>query len=379
MTHAADIVVCGGGPVGTAFAGALARAQLDVVMIERGGDAPALRPVALSHGSRLFLEDLDAFAGLAATPIGTIHVSQRGAFGRTVMTAAELGVPALGYVADLGAIAAHLRSRLAPTMVRGRIAAWTGGAEHAEVRVEREGATAETWRARLVVLADGTGGVRAGLAQRDYQQAAVVAALRTSRSAPGVAYERFTEDGPIALLPHLDGHALVWTVRREDAQALVDLDETAFRARLEQAFGGRLGRIVAAEQRASYPLQLRFQREPIAAPRVLAIGNAAQTLHPVAGQGLNLGLRDAAELAALVRATPRDALGDDAFLQRAATARVLDRRTAIGITDALVRAFGAPYPGASLVRGLGLAALDGLPPARRFFAKRMMFGTRALP
>jgi 2-octaprenyl-6-methoxyphenol hydroxylase len=379
MTRQVDVLVAGGGPVGVAFARALARSGIDSVVVERGrGDTQAFRPVALAHGSRLFLDELDAFAGLLTTPITTIHVSQRGSFGRTVMTAAEFALPALGYVADLGDIATHLARRLAPTTVHGRVVSWYGGDEYAAVRIERDGGDAEHWQARLLVLADG-GGVRAGLAQRDYGQSAVVAAVSTSRPAPGIAYERFTHDGPIALLPHRAGHALVWTVRREDASALVAADEHAFLRRLEATFGGRLGRFTTALQRAAYPLQLRFQHEPIAAPRVLAIGNASQTLHPVAGQGLNVGLRDAAELAMLVRATPARALGDATFLHRAAAARALDRRAAIGVTDALVRVFGVAHPAAALVRGLGLVALDGLPPARRFFARRMIFGTRALP
>jgi 2-octaprenyl-6-methoxyphenol hydroxylase len=379
MTVDIDVLVLGGGPVGVAFAGALAGSGVDVVVACRTGEGVMpLRPVALSHGSRLFLEQLHAFAGLEATPLTTIHVSQRGGFGRTVMHADEFGLPALGYVADLGAIGAHLGATTAARTVRGEVVSWCGGAERAEARMTGD-TTSETWRPRLLVLADGHGGVRAGLSQRDYRQSAVVALVRTSRTMPGVAYERFTPEGPIAMLPYGEGRALVWTVAPDEGDRLLALDERTFLRSLEAAFGGRLGRMTAASRRAAYPLQLRFQRETVAAPRVLAIGNAAQTLHPVAGQGLNLGLRDAAELAALVRATPPQDLGSDEFLRRAAAARALDRRAAIGVTDALVRAFGSDHPALSLLRGLGLAALDGVPPARRFFARRMIFGTRALP
>jgi 2-octaprenyl-6-methoxyphenol hydroxylase len=379
MKAEVDILVLGGGPVGLAFAGALRGSGLDVLVADRGGEAAMpLRPVALAHGSRLFLDGMQAFAGLDATPITTIHVSQRGGFGRTVMRAEELGLPALGYVAELGAIGAHLATAIAPRTVRGDVTDWSGGPDRAQARIEGERGT-ETLRPRLLVLADGHGGVRAGLSQRDYGQSAVVALVRTSRAAPGVAYERFTPEGPIAMLPRGDGYALVWTVAPEDAARLLALEEPAFLERLQAAFGGRLGRMTSASRRAAYPLQLRFQRETVAAPRVLAIGNAAQTLHPVAGQGLNLGLRDAAELAAHVRAAPAGELGGEAFMRHAAAGRAVDRQAAIGVTDALVRVFGSDHPALTALRGAGLAALDGLPAARRFFARRMIFGTRALP
>jgi 2-octaprenyl-6-methoxyphenol hydroxylase len=157
------------------------------------------------------------------------------------------------------------------------------------------------------------------------------------------------------------------------------MDEAAFLEALAGTFGGRLGRFLAAGPRTSYPLVLRFQRDPVAAPRVVLVGNAAQTLHPVAGQGLNLGLRDAAELGALIRAAPRDELGTPAFGARVTAGRAPDRLATIGMTDSLVRMFSNTNPALAIARGLGLMALDLAPPARRFFARRMVFGARALP
>jgi len=379
VSGSVDVLIAGGGPVGTVLAGSLAGSGLDVLVVDAGRpQGETLRPIALSHGSRLLLERLDAFAGLAQTPIHAIHVSQRGGFGRTLLTCEEFDLPALGYVANLPELAAHLGTRIAPPTLRARVVGWEGGEAAARVRVERDGAQ-EEWRARLVVIADGGGGARAGLAQRDYHQVAIVAAVAVEAESAGVAWERFIPGGPLALLPFRERYALVWTVPSAAAPRLLESPAADFLARLGAAFGGRLGRFVSVEGRAAYPLQLRFQRETAAAPRVLVVGNAAQTLHPVAGQGLNLGLRDAGELAELVRATPATELGAASFLARAARARALDRNATIGLTDLLVRAFSNTNPAVALARGLGLAALDVLPPARRFLARRMIFGSRALP
>lgn len=379
MAASVDVLIAGGGPVGSVLAASLARSGLEVALVDPG-EPPAgrLRPIALSHGSRMVLEGLGAFAGLAATPIETIHVSQAGGFGRTVMRREELALPALGYVVDRAALAAHLAARAADRRVAGRVLRWEGGEDEARATI-RSADGDELWTAKLLVLADGAGHVGPGTSQRDYGQVAISAEVRTEAAPRGVAWERFTPQGPLALLPFAGHYALVWTVAAGAADRLAGCDEPSFLAALGAAFGGRLGRFLAAGPRASFPLALRFRRDPVAAPRVLAIGNAAQTLHPVAGQGLNLGLRDAAELARVIRATPRGALGTREFAARAAATRSADRFATIGATDALVRVFSNANPAFALARGIGLAALDLAPPARRFFARRMIFGARALP
>ena len=379
MARDVDVLIAGGGPVGAVLAASLEASGLDVALIDPGEPARGrLRPIALSHGSRLVLEGIGAFDGLEATPIETIHVSQAGGFGRTVMRREELRVPALGYVVDLSTLAAHLAPLASRVRVRGRVVHWEGGADSASATVAGD-AGEQVWSARLVVLADGSGNAGPGISQKDYGQVAIAATVRSEEAPRGVAWERFTAQGPLALLPFADRYAMVWTVAASAAERLLAMDERAVLGALADTFGGRLGRFLEAGPRTSYPLALRFQREPFAAPRVVLVGNAAQTLHPVAGQGLNLGLRDVAELAAIVRTTPREELGTSAFVARVTSSRAADRYATIGLTDGLVRMFSNSNPVLAVARGLGLVALDLAPPARRFLARRMIFGARALP
>lgn len=384
MPHT-DVVIAGGGPVGSALAVALADAGLAVRLFEpRLEPDSKFRPIALSHGSRLILERLDLFDRFPATPIETIHVSHAGGFGRTVLRSEEHGVAALGYVCDLGDFARALALASASQRSPGRVSGWQPREDDVVVSVEHE---TQPISARLLVLADGGPNAlqAAGRAEgRDYHQAAIVALVRAERMAAGTAWERFTDEGPLALLPFAPPerelqYGLVWTVHEQRARTLAAAADDAFLAALGARFGMRLGRFIAASPRLAYPLALRYRRASLTAPRVVAIGNAAQTLHPVAGQGLNLALRDVFELARLIVESPRAALGGSSFLARFASLRRADRTAAIGVTDALVRIFASRLPGVGLARGIGLAALDLTPPARRFFARRMMLGPRGLP
>lgn len=382
----ADIVIAGGGPVGATAALALRGSGCQVVLVEpQAKPGGPMRPVALSHGSRLALERLGAFERIEATPIEAIHVSQAGGFGRTLIRCADHGLPALGYVADASRIATELLEAVGTERRVGRVAGWRVEGDRAIVSLEGDAGTSEI-SARLLVLADG--GQLAGddLALRDYAQTAIVAVVRPETVRRGTAWERFTPEGPLALLPFASAgdaahynYALVWTVRTTDAARLAGLPDDCFVAALGERFGGRLGRFAAAGPRASHPLRLWFRRSNRAGPRAVAVGNAAQTLHPVAGQGLNLGLRDAAELADLVRRTDRAQLGDASFLAAFADRRRIDRYATIGVTDFLVRVFSNDAAPLRVARGLGLAALDLLPPARRALARRMMLGARGLP
>ncbi len=385
-----EVLIAGGGPAGSTLALALADSGLAVSLVEpRAAPDPSFRPVALSHGSRLVLEGLGLFGRFPTTPIETIHVSQAGSFGRTLIRREEHGVEALGYVCALADLAAALAQASAPQRVTGRVTAWRGNHDAVAVSVEDGGVEREI-SARLLVLADGGRGEPSGARQlitRDYQQAAIVALVRTEAVQPRTAWERFTEEGPLALLPFEQAqgeqpdrrHALIWTVPAPRAHAIADAPEKAFLAALGERFGQRLGRFTATGPRSTHPLALRYRRSSVAGARVIAIGNAAQMLHPVAGQALNLGLRDAFELAQLLRDSAPAAIGAEAMLQRYAALRRIDRNLTIGITDALVRVFAVTLPGARVARGLGLAALDILPPAKRFFARRMMLGLRGVP
>jgi 2-octaprenyl-6-methoxyphenol hydroxylase len=375
-----DILIAGGGPVGATLALALRGSGLAACLVEPPG-APRgpLRPVALSHGSRMVLERVGAFARIAATPIETIHVSQAGGFGRTVIRREDHDLPALGYVADLSAIASVLLDAVGDECASGRATVWRDDGERVRVRVSGAGDEREI-AARLLVLADG--GQLAGddLALHDYAQTAIVGLVRTEIVQAHTAWERFTPEGPLALLPFAGERlAAVWTVRDRDAPALAAAPDERFAAALGERFGRRLGRFAAEGPRASYPLRLWYRRSSVAGPRAVAVGNAAQTLHPVAGQGLNLGLRDASALAELARRTPPAALGGEAFLAAFRDARRVDRYAAIGVTDLLVRVFSNDSAPLRLARGLGLAALDLAPPARRALARGMMLGTRGLP
>ena len=373
------VAVAGGGPTGLALALMLHQAGIGCEVFDArraGAGGEDRRVLALSHGSRQILDRLGAWAAIGATPISAIHVSQQGRLGRTLIEAAQAGVPSLGYVAGASGIAAALD----------RACADAGIVIHRETRVAETDAAidriflrciaterARTVSARLVAWAEGATGEGAKIVSRDYGQRALLAVLRTSKPAAGVAYERFTADGPIALLPLGQRYALVWAASCAECDAVSALDDDRFLARLDALFGGRF-RFLAADARSTFPLALRYRRTRVA-PRIVWLGNAAQTLHPVAGQGFNLALRDAAQLVRLLE----DAAdcGDATLLARHAAARRLDRLGAIGITDSLVRLFGLPGQLPAHARSAGLLALDLMPAARRFFARRMIFGARA--
>jgi 2-octaprenyl-6-methoxyphenol hydroxylase len=384
MLH--DLVIAGAGPVGATLALAVADADLDVVVVDarpEGGTLRGDRSLALSHGARLTLERLGVWTPLAAqpgavTPIVDIDISQARGFGTARLTAAEAGLPALGYVVRYLALQRALDAELAR---RGIAVRWNArvrsvGGTPAYAAVDLEGAP-DPLLARLAVVADGTGAVVAGLERRrhDYGESALVAAVWVDGAPPGLAFERFTGDGPVALLPEGDHHGLVWTAKPGRAAELLALDDDAFLARLAGHFGPRAGRFVRVADRRSFPLVLEFVPRP-AASRTVAIGNAAQTLHPVAGQGFNVGLRDAYELSRVIVATPRDALGERDMLDRYVSRRRSDRSAGIAFTHGLVTLFGADHPLLRWPRGLGLALLDALPPAKRAFTRTMLFGLR---
>jgi 2-octaprenyl-6-methoxyphenol hydroxylase len=377
-----DVLIAGGGPVGASLALALHGSGLAVGLLEPRAPRAAQadpRPVALSHGSRLILERLGVWEQLApATPIRRIHVSQRGGFGRVELDAAEARLPALGYVVDYGRLAVTLEAAL-ETVGDCRIvrAAVTGShadaaAAYAQFNAGRGPEQAAT---RLLAVADGGALASARVQVRDYHQAAVTARVTCAAPHQNVAYERFTPEGPLALLPMGEMLALVWTTTPDSAQELCALPDVGFLERLQRAFGSRLGAFRGASTRAWFPLALKTT-DRIAEPRTVALGNAAQTLHPVAGQGFNLGLRDAWELAEMVRGGGREEIGAAGQIRAYHEQRRLDRGGGVWFTDALVRLFSNDNMPLRLARGLGLAALGAAPPARNFVVRRMTFGTR---
>ncbi len=371
--------ICGAGPVGMALAALLVKrgmAPTGIALIDARPLAAAQadpRSLALSYGSSLLLDEIGAWP-VPATAIHQIHVSRRGQFGRSMIERDDEGVPALGYVTRYGELVATLaRACEQADIATIRPARVTGHLEHADgVNLKLD--DGRELEAALVVQAEGGlfGEQDAKASTRDYQQTAVIARVSASAAIAHRAYERFTEQGPLALLPQdgADGqqYALVWCVRPDTADALLALDDAAFLARLGEAFGTRLGRFTATGARASYKLGLNADARLTA--RTVAIGNAAQTLHPVAGQGLNLGLRDAAVLARLLA---QDA--SPAQLERFVAERQTDRSLTVGLTDTMARAFAHSGPAQALL-GLSLGLLDTVAPARSLLAELMMYGRR---
>src|SRR5467141_1021141 len=342
-----DVLIHGAVPVGCTLALALRDTGLRVAVFDRTSFATSFRPIALSYASRLILQRIGAWQ--SATPIETIHVSQAGGFGHARLEAGDAGVPALGYVVDYSPLAEGLRSQVEEFFAEDAVAA------------------------KCVVHA---AGAAPDAEEKRYAQDADAALVHTDPPAHSAAFERFTPEGPLALLPFAGRYAMVWSRRPEKARALAGAPDAEFLAELGAAAGSRPGRPVKVEERAVHPLVLRVRAARVA-PRAVFIGNAAQTLHPVAGQGLNLGLRDAWDLAQVWRRSGDP--GDAATLERYAARRRLDAAATIRVTDFLAGAFLGSNRFARGARGAALAALDVFPPARRFFARRMIYGPSALP
>ena len=378
-----DIVVIGAGPAGLSLALALRRIGRECLLVDARAPGAARRDprvLALSYGSRQILERLGVWGRFPATPIETIHVSQQGGFGRTVIRAADQGVPALGYVADAADLAGALETAAEDARVERRYGTRVENIAAAKAdailsTVGDQGAA--TLAARLVAHAEGAASAARGIVGRDYGQQAVICTAKIAQPAPGTAWERFTPAGPLALLPRGEVHAVVFTAATREAERLAALEDAPFLEALQQRFGERL-RFLSAGPRAAFPLVLRVRTDPTG-ERSVFLGNAAQTLHPVAGQGFNLALRDVWSLAELLRQHEGADPGAAGLLRRYAAGRRLDRGGAVGFTDGLIRLFANDNPLLRLARGGGLALLDAVPPARDFVARRMMFGARALP
>lgn len=387
MSSTSGILIVGGGPVGATLALALQSHGIAVSVLEARAAGAAhgdQRALALSYGSRLILERLGIWKELAeqATPIKTIHISQRGSFGRTRLRAEEHGQPALGYVLAYGALSAALDRALAAQAgvqitYEAEVTQILPDTSSASVRFNHDSHEHEAGHA-LVILADGgrSLGDVPGLQRKtkEYGHDALVAKVQCELSHGNIAYERFTTAGPIALLPNGGrDFSLVWTGRRAEVQRLLALPDDEFLTQLHEHFGDRVGRFLQVGKRLSFPLKLSYL-DPVTAPRLVVIGNAAQTMHPVAGQGFNIGLRDAWELAQIIAGTPVQVRGEEVMLQQYRESRKADTRGGILFTDFLVNIFSNDLLGLSPLRAGGLGLLDTVWPAKRRLVAKMSFG-----
>ena len=383
MMEHCDIAIIGGGPVGAALALALRDSGLQITLLEARQPTeanPDPRALALSYGSRLLLTRLGVWQDISAiSAIKTIHISQKNSFGRTRLKAADLGVPELGYVLPYPALHTALQNALQGNKVNlqygAAVTQLRDSTNSTEITYHKDGKE-QRLQARLVVVADGGKLLEAShpAEVRDYGQSAIIAHVSSSHPQADTAFERFTAQGPLALLPYQGGYELVWTVPHAAVDSMLQLDDASLLARLQQHFGDRVGTFLSVGPRSSFPLRLK--RAPaITLPHTVLIGNAAQTLHPVAGQGFNMGLRDAWELAQeILRSTP-DTLGSDVMLANYRKSRSLDRNAGIRFTDGLVRLFSNDLPLLGAARAASLSLLDCLPGIKKQVARRMMFGS----
>ena len=401
MTETCDIAIIGGGPVGAALALALRDSNLKICVLEARSEnavSKDARALALSYGSRLLLARLGLWDTLQdVSPIRTIHISQKQSFGRTLLHAEELNVPELGYVLPYSTLQDALQNALSPSPSpasgrgvrdsagegRGKLLYLSSASVsqlkcesgHAVINYQHDG-VAQTLLTRLAVVADG-GKL---LAQQyppkvhDYGQSALITHIACTAPKSKTAFERFTPQGPLALLPFRDGYELVWTAPHQRTQEMLAWDDAKFLHELQMHFGDRVGNFLTVGKRASFPLGLRRAPSATPMPHTVLLGNAAQTMHPVAGQGFNMGLRDAWELAQEILDAKPEELGTEAMLAAYRSHRRVDREMGIRFTDGLVKLFSNDLPLVSAARAAVLTALDCLPFAKKFVAKRMMFG-----
>jgi 2-octaprenyl-6-methoxyphenol hydroxylase len=379
-----DIVIQGGGPVGLACATWYLQKfpEAKLTLLDRNpiDDADLAnadsRGIALSHGSKILLDTIQAWPTDCAD-IHRVHVSQAGRFGRALMTREELHQDALGHIVRYRDVHLALRNALRSMQVKSPHFNW----QHIKGDDSQSNLTA-----KCIVHAEGglfktQEWVESG---RDYEQSALVGLVEVENAVPHQAWERFTAEGPLAVLPSHYGHHilnLVWCGSPTSSQDRLQLSDSEFLSSLQNEFGSRVGRFLKIQDRRLYELGLNYRKQ-ITKDNEVWIGNAAQTLHPVAGQGLNLGLRDAfllaEKLAGVFANTPEgpSAIEIQNALEDYAQSRKVDRTTTIGLTDFMARVFTSNLAPVVLARGLALSALQWLPPVKTALARQMMFGRR---
>ncbi|MEY3880032.1 MAG: hypothetical protein RIQ94_827 [Pseudomonadota bacterium] len=390
MQYDHDLLIVGGGLAGNCLALALKNTSLRIAIIEANTreqlqDSPAGdRALALASGTVMMLEKLDSWQGIshAATPIKHIHVSDRGHFGKTRLSAQKEHVDALGYVISARDLETYVADQVLKAGIElispARVTGLMSGDKEICVSL-KQGNDALNLSARLLVGADGgLSSVRQllniGQHTTEYGQTAIVTTVQSSLPHKNTAYERFTASGPLALLPIARNQcAVVWTRSTEDANALMLGSEVDFLAELQQCFGFKLGELSLSAPRRAFPLSL-IRAETMVTGRALIIGNAAHQLHPVAGQGFNLGLRDVVQLAErlIKQSDINNDIGDANFLNEYAISRKKDHDRTIGFTDAVVKIFSNKWLALALARNVGLTLLDHIPVAKTLLTRHAM-------
>lgn len=383
MTNQYDIIIVGSGMVGATLAIALADTPLNIAVVDSylpdADTQPAYndRGIALAAGSKVIFQGLDLWDDIYpySEAIKKIHISEKGGFGFTHLDAADQHISALGYVVtapDIGkALIQRLKSCENVTIIApATIIDVARTEEAAHITIDEAGSTRQLNTPLLVAADGGNSFIRDQLQfpvrEWQYNQSAVVANISASEKHHNIAYERFTHEGPVALLPMTNNrHALVWTTTPDNAEALLELDDQAFLQAFQKKFGWRVGRFLRVGKRLSYPLTHKRCTDSVKS-RVVIIGNAAHTLHPIAGQGFNLGLRDVIALANTVihALAEKQDLGSLDVLKHYAQQRHKDQQNVAIATDTLTRIFTNPLPPVRFMRNLGMLVLDNLPPAK---------------
>jgi len=386
MRKPEDIVIIGGGPVGLVLSLLLAKQGVPSTVLEarkQGAANQDTRALALSFGTRKILERLGVWKALIpyATAINTIHVSQKGSMGRSVLHAKDYHQEALGYVLSYGALCAALGGEVGQLSViqfvdEAQVQSVTHHAQFATVTYTRQGELCQLETA-LAVLADGGRSLEeiAGLKRetKEYGHDALITKVRAELPHNHIAYERFTSTGPMALLPNGEhDFSLVWTGEKALIEPLLNLSDAEFLTQFHAQFGDRVGQFLSVEKRMTFPLRLS-QLQATETPHLVVIGNAAQTMHPVAGQGFNVGLRDAEVLAKQIAGTTTE-LGGQEMLSAYRASRQTDTKRGLIFTDFLVNIFSNDILGLPAVRSIGLGAFDIIQPIKRHLVSKMSFG-----
>lgn len=382
-----DLIIVGGGMVGASLAVSLKDSGLSIAIIEafswKSEQQPSFddRSIALSYGSKKILEGMSLWSSLKGRcqPIKTIHISDRGRFGVTRLHHEEEKVEALGYVIEnrvMGEVLQHeIQSLDHLTMyMPATVVGVEESKEQVTLTINQDGQKIEL-ETSLLVAADGAmSKVRelVGITHNksDYAQSAVIANVTSEKYHNAVAYERFTDSGPLAFLPMTEKRiSVVWTINREDQESIMQLDDAAFLEKLQQRFGYRVGRLEKTGVRNIYPLALT-ESDQLVKDRIVLIGNAAHGLHPVSGQGFNLALRDVAQLAENIQ--QHGVQNPVRWLNDYAASRQQDMKRVFRFTDSLVKLFSNNFMPLAHARAAGLMMVDCLPSLRHLLAKQSM-------